>query len=205
MTASDITAPTVPSKATATGTYERNLNAFALPGFGATLASPFAASRDFHVKNRNRGSKITAATKDHVSVLWMLMGGWNHQYATNSAKITTIASATSIFLLKAFRLSMKERSRCGACGPRPPPLEPPAPPAPPALDAPPVDSARSLDAFSGSTLNGELGPCPPKGEPPPIFAPDCFNASNNASIPDVCFTGIPFFNSLGSILLNPSL
>ena len=57
---------------------------------------------------------------------------------------------------------------------------------------PPPAPPRALDASLASAEAGSASepPFPPK---PALstFMPDCLSASSSASIPDVCFTGIP--------------
>ena len=78
---------------TPAGMNERNLKVFALPALLLTFAVPVLYALDLARKNRNDGNRMTTATKNHVSTLWMLMGGWNHQYATAST-ITAITALT---------------------------------------------------------------------------------------------------------------
>ena len=57
-------------------------------------------------KMRNVGSRMNTVTNAHVSVLWMLMGGWNHQYATASTIIATMMLMTMAFLPMLENLSL---------------------------------------------------------------------------------------------------
>ena len=76
---SDATAPSTPTSAMTTGTHDAILNALAFVRLGSTLLLPVSYVRDFARQNTISGSSTNTATNSHVSVLWILMGGWNHQ------------------------------------------------------------------------------------------------------------------------------
>ena len=101
----------------------------------------------------------------HVSTEWMLIGGWNHQYAPSTMMIARMASKMMVFLLLGpSKFSTNEKSMCGVSAP-PPPFDPAPAPA-----------------------DEEAWPCAFPTQS--VFTPDCLSASRSASMPDVCFTGI---------------
>ena len=63
----------------ATGIQDATLNAFAFVRLGSTLLFPVSYVRDFTFHSKNSGSRMNTTTNIHVSTLWMLIGGWNHQ------------------------------------------------------------------------------------------------------------------------------
>ena len=71
----------------------------------------------------------------HVSIEWMLMGGWNHQYATATTITAIMAQAIIAFLPMVANLSfillnssLVLNSTCGAPCREPPPEKPPPTP-----------------------------------------------------------------------------
>ena len=159
---SEATAPITPTSTTSTGRYETILKVFAFFSLYSYLPVPFLYAIERIQKNKNSGSRMNMATNIHVSVEWMLMGGWNHQYAT--AAMTTMAMIAMMiaFLPHVAILSPNETSTRRGLFPPPDdsPSEPPSP-----------------EEF------------PENGLPPlPTSTPDWRRASNKASIPDVCFT-----------------
>ena len=134
------------------------------------------------------------ATNTHVSVLWMLMGGWNHQYAAASTISSTMTRMMIAFLLNFGTLApSKGLWISGPEPPRPPPPpKPPKPGNPPNPPKPPRDPLREPPASESESPEAACWEPPDPAAPPPnepsTFMPDCLSASSNASKPDDCFT-----------------
>ena len=144
---SDITEPSKNTTTTATGINDATFSAFALPGLRSTFFVPLLKLRERMRMNAHRNATMIRTT-NHVSMLWMLMGGWNHQYAAANAKIATIAAIIRRFLLHSAMSSMK----C-TFGIAPPPF-PDLRCRPPAVPSPllPEKTESTSSAISSSAL-----------------------------------------------------
>ena len=80
---------------------------------------------------------MNTATNIHVSTLWMLMGGWNHQYAAASTTSSTITRMTIAFLVNLGMLAPSKGLLTSAPAPPRPPPKPPNPGNPPKPPKPP--------------------------------------------------------------------